>query len=165
MRRFGGEGTGAQSKLPFAWKIGEPITFFLQAKASKQHTRFTAHVFDPQLRRWQLMATFQTTAENLQLEGLYSFIEDFHRNGTSAQQTRRARFINGGIRVGDQWQTLSTARFTADATPSERIDAGPADAGFFLQTGGNTHNRTTTLKQLMSQNHAFKQPASMPLEP
>lgn len=165
VQRFGGEGTGAQSKRPFAWKIGEPVTFFLQSTSLQQHTRFTAHLYDRASQRWLLMATFQTRAHHLEIEGLYSFIEDFQRNGASAQQRRRARFINGGIRVNGNWQSLQQARFTADATPSPHIDAGSLAAGFFLQTGGNTQNRTTALNQVFHHDHAFLPPPSLPVEP
>lgn len=163
VRRFGGEGTGEQSLLSVDWKMGEAVAFLLQARATTQHTRFTAHLYQPAQQRWLLMATFETVAKNLEIQGLYSFIEDFQRDGVSAQRARRARFIHGGIRVDDQWQALSLARFTADVTPSVYIDAGMVDQGFYLMTGGETRQLNTKLGQLLRRGEEFRPPARLPL--
>lgn len=149
--RFGGEGTGAQSFYDYDWKIGEPTRFLVQAAQVDDHTEFAGWFFDATAKKWQLMTRFQTPTKGLLLKGGYSFIEDFRRNYESAQISRRAVFQNAwSLGKNDKWTRLTTAKFTGDTTPSKNVDAGPEGAGFFLQTGGETENKTTPLWKEMT---------------
>jgi hypothetical protein len=75
---------------------------------------------------------------------LYSFLEDFRRDGRSVLEVRRARFGNGWVKTaGGDWSPLNRARFTASGAEWEdkdRINAGVEDDRFFLATGGDTKN-------------------------
>ncbi len=63
--------------------------------------------------------------------------------------------------AGGEWTVVSKARFTADPTPSDHVDAGPLDAehGFFLKTGGETKMETS---KLWSHMDSAKVPETVP---
>jgi hypothetical protein len=141
-RRFGGEGTGGQSFFSYDWKIGQTYRFLVKATVTESRTAYAACFFLPESRTWKHLVTFRTPARGDRLKGLYSFIEDFRRDGKSAQEARRATFGNGWVRdPHDRWVELRQARFTASGAKWEAkdtIDAGVAGDRFYLQTGGNT---------------------------
>lgn len=141
--RFGNEGTGAQSFYKLNWKIGQSYRFLVTAKPEPKKTAFAAHIWLEESKSWHHMATFRTLTKGESLHGLYSFIEDFRRDGRSPNETRRAIFGNGWIQSakGD-WTALTKARFTGDVTPLNNIDAGVNDQRFWLTTGGNVKNNT-----------------------
>ena len=161
IRRFGGEGTGGQCMAPFAWKIGETNHFAIQATVQSNKTAYTARIWSPVRKDWWKLATFRTRTGGRPLSGYYSFIEDFRRDGKSAQETRRASFGNGWLRgTNGQWSALSNARFTASSATWEskdNIDAGAKGGWFYLATGGNI-SASTKLRALI----AVPQPPSAP---
>lgn len=144
--RFGGEGTGARTMFPYAWKVGEGVTIKIDAEADgKDRTAFTCS-----LKRedgsWLKLATVSTLKVEGKGEGIndvYSFVEDFWRNYYSATLTRRAEYSDIVVKATPDadWRKVERAFFSADKTPSHSIDAGRTDSGaFFLQTGGLTKN-------------------------
>lgn len=145
--RFGNEGTGGKSKIPFQWKIGETHRFIVTAKPGEkpEGTIFSGYIYLPEEKKWSLMATFHTKLKVKRLKELYSFVEDFRRNYKSATQTRKADFGNGWVRTtSGKWHPLNKTIFTADPTPSMNINTGKVESparGFFMQTGGNTENK------------------------
>jgi hypothetical protein len=152
IRRFGGEGTGGQCLAPWAWRVGETNRFLLRAEVQEQKTAYTAWVFRQDQQAWWKLATFRARTGGQQLQGYYSFIEDFRRDGKSVHDLRRARFGNGWVRTSPEalgWKALDKARFTASNAEWEskdNIDAGSADGWFFLATGGEI----TTSRKLHS---------------
>lgn len=146
VRRFGGEGTGAKSFYDYDWKVGQTCRFLVYAKPAGDRTEYAAYFYVSEELRWQHMATFSTLADQHLLRGYYSFIEDFRRNRLSANQMRRCRIGNGWVLINDQWQPLNAAKFTADPTPTENIDAGFNYDRFFLATGGETKNEHAKLR-------------------
>jgi hypothetical protein len=147
VKRFGGEGTGAQSFLDYDWKIGETCRFFVKATIDGDHTAYAAYFSTAEAQEWKHLATFSTFSGK-PMHGFYSFVEDFRRNRVSATEVRRARFGNGWVQKADhQWVALTRARFTADSNPVTNIDAGTESAEFFLATGGNTTNDHTKLDE------------------
>ncbi len=152
VKRFGGEGTGGQSFYDYEWKIGETVRFVVYAQPDgEQRTKYAGYIYVPSEHRWQHMATFSTLAGGELLRGCYSFVEDFWRNGKSAKISRRADYGNAWLQTktttGSKWIPLTRTRFTADQTPTNNIDAGPDGGRFFLQTGGDTKNATTKLRE------------------
>ncbi len=157
--RFGNEGTGGKSMFEYDWKIGQRIRCMVKATVKGDRTTFAAFFYLPQTKQWKHLATFQTITGGDSLSGYYSFIEDFRRNGTSAQQIRRARFGNGWVQTVDgQWTALGKATFTADNNPAMHINAGLADGGFFLQTGGDTQNQIALQSSMTCKTDLFVQP-------
>jgi len=164
-RRFGGEGTGAQSLFPYYWTIGETCRFLVRATVSERKTAYAAHFFLPESKAWKHLVTFRTTTGGDRLRGLYSFIEDFRRDGKSANEVRRAVFGNGWVRgAGGRWEPLAKARFTASGATweaKETIDAGVLKDRFFLQTGGDTET-TTPLGTMMERPPGNGAPPKVP---
>lgn len=150
--RFGGEGTGARCLFPYDWKIGEPYKFCVTAETKGDRTLYAGYFYIHETGQWKHLATLSTIAKGDFLEGCYSFVEDFRRDGKSVQEMRRSRFANGWIKTAQgDWMALTRARFTADSTPLMNINSGVVDGGFFLQTGGETQNETklgSTLERL-----------------
>lgn len=148
--RFGNEGTGAQSFYKLKWKIGQAYRFCVKATAEKPKTSFAAYLWLDESNDWKHLATFRTQTGGEPLRGLYSFLEDFRRDGRSAKQTRRATFGNGWVQTtnGD-WVALTKARFTGDGTPLDNIDAGIKERRFWLATGGDVTNHVP-LKSMLS---------------
>ena len=142
IRRFGGEGTGGQCMTPFAWHVGETNRFALAAEVQNDKTAYTAWLFTPATNGWRRLATFRTRTGGHWLSGYYSFVEDFRRDGRSANEARRARFGHGWVHTRTNgWQSLERARFTASSATweaKETIDAGTDRSWFYLATGGGT---------------------------
>ena len=90
VRRFGGEGTGAQSFFHHDWKVGCTYRFLVKAASDATHTAYAAYYFLPESKTWKHLVTFRTRTGGIALRGLYSFIEDFRRDGQSAHEIRRA---------------------------------------------------------------------------
>ena len=110
--RFGNEGTGGQSFFDYDWSVGKTYRFLVTARPAGDRTAFAAYFYLPEKKAWKHLATFSTISQGRGLRGYYSFIEDFHRNGISATEARRAQI----------WQRLD---------PVERRAMGGHDAGPF----------------------------------
>jgi hypothetical protein len=159
--RFGGEGTGGHSDFDFPWKVGSTYKFFLTSRIVDGKTQYAAYIFDPEKKDWFHVATFAAPDGGKQLGGLYSFIEDFRRDTTSANEVRRAVFSNQWIAdESGKWTPVTKARFTASGATWEAkdtINAGVVGSDFFLQTGGDTVEQTK-LKDVMEKPAATTQP-------
>lgn len=145
IKRFGGEGTGGQCMTDFEWALGGTNRFAVRGRPMEKKTAYEGWLWDAGKSEWRHLVTFRTRTGGLPLKGLYSFVEDFRRDGKSVDALRRARFGNGWVRtLAGDWATLGRARFTAsgaDWEAKDNIDAGPAGApGWFqLSTGGDIH--------------------------
>jgi hypothetical protein len=142
VRRFGGEGTGGQCMGDFNWAIGETNRFLVKAEVSEEKTAFTGYVWIGSKKDWKRLVAFRVRTGGTPLRGLYSFVEDFRRDGISATELRRARYGNGWVRATNgNWAPLDHAKFTASNSSFEAkdtIDAGFDGAWFYLITGGQT---------------------------
>jgi hypothetical protein len=168
VKRFGGEGTGAQSFFKYDWKVNEPCKFLIRAKVEDQKTAYAAWFYLSESKTWKHLATFRTRTGGERLKGLYSFIEDFRRDTKSATEARRACFANAWIldSAADEWKSLATARFTASGAKWEAkdaIDAGVTEGRFYLQTGGETKT-TTSLNSKLTRPANNAQPPDVPKE-
>lgn len=149
--RFGGEGTGARTMTETGWKVGDHVAIQIEAKPDgEDRTAFTCRARNLKTGAWETLATVSTIRHETRacgINGIYSFVEDFWRNGHSATLSRRAEFSRIETRspTTKKWLKAERAFFTGDGTPSLAIDAGLAPRGFFLQTGGATTNAQTRL--------------------
>ena len=162
--RFGGEGTGGQSFFDYDWKVGETYRFLVTAKHDGDtRTAYAGYFYVPEKREWKHLVTFSTPTRDL-LKGYYSFVEDFRRNKVSTTKTRKASFGNGWVKPAKgEWVSLEKARFTADSNPVLNIDAGPTGKRWFLATGGDTDNKTTKLRDVMTREKGdAKPPTDLP---
>ncbi|MBR0196667.1 MAG: DUF3472 domain-containing protein [Kiritimatiellae bacterium] len=148
--RFEFEGTGAKAMAGLDWKIGEEVSFRVESfKDGEDRMAFTCFI-KMKDTPWTKLATFSTLCHGDKVKGVtnvYSFVEDFWRNGESAKRVRRAEFSGIRTRSKDgEWVNVRVACFTGDTTQTKNIDAGMTDSGaFFLQTGGDTKNEHTPL--------------------
>jgi len=82
------------------------------------------------------LVTFRTFTGGDRLKGLYSFIEDFRRDGKSADEVRRVIFGKGWVNDTEgEWAPLTKARFRASGATceaKETIDAGVLEDRFYL---------------------------------
>lgn len=161
--RFGNEGTGAQCFFPFAWELNQACRFLVASAIVGARTEFAGYLHVD--GAWKHLVTFSTpTISNL--IQLYSFVEDFRRDGASALEVRRATFGNGWVKdLTGSWHDLQRAGFTASDSPQEvqaTIDAGNVGNGFYLQNGGNTQ-QTTALKSAIRR-PAGVRPTDLPIE-
>lgn len=165
VKRFGGEGTGGQSFWAYDWQLGHTYKFLVSAKVEDQKTIYAGYFFVPELGRWQQLATFRTATGGAPLKGLYSFIEDFRRDGKSAEQIRRARFSNGWLltTTGD-WVSLCRAKFSADGNTQMHINAAVTGDGFSLQNGGATKNVTPLWSMMQRQPFGVDLPQVLPVK-
>lgn len=161
--RFGGEGTGAQCKYPFPWAVGERYRFLVRAEVQGEKTAYSGWLFRTDAREWTRLATFRVASRGSALKGYYSFVEDFRRDGKSPAERRAARFGPGWVRTtADEWVLLTKARFTADATKLDTIDAATSEDGFMLSTGGETKNSTKLNSTLTLPEAKRTPPADLP---
>lgn len=150
--RFEGEGTGAKSMMRYEWKEGEEIGFKIDvAPCGSDRLAYTCSLLDKEKGEYVKIASISTMLHpgmKPVISRFYSFVEDFWRNYYSATLSRSAEFSGICARpVGcDTWENCRFAFFSADGTPSNRIDAGKVnDTTFFLKTGGNTKNEHVRL--------------------
>lgn len=168
IKRFGGEGTGGQCMVDFPWTVGETQRLLVRAEAQGEKTAYSGWIFDPRKKAWRHLVTFRTRSGGKLLRGLYSFVEDFRRDGASADEVRRARFFGGWTRVkaGD-WKAASQVQFTASRAlweAKDSINAGQDERGFFLATGGDTVRQHELNDVLISKEPARAAPADIPAE-
>lgn len=166
IKRFGGEGTGAQSFFRYPWKVNETYRFAIRASVAGERTAYAAFFYLNGEKRWKHLATFDTLARGEALKGLYSFVEDFRRDGRSPHEPHAALFSNGWVltAAGD-WVSLARATFTADSTPLETINASVAPAGFLLETGGSARQTTGLGATLRRNPTGIAPPEPLPASP
>lgn len=142
IRRFGGEGTGGQCMADFDWRLGGTNRFLVTATVQSNKTAYAGYLWLPDRKEWKHLVTFRTRTGGQPLRGLYSFVEDFRRDGQSVHDVRRARYFNGWVKTAaTAWTPLVKARFTASGAKweaKENIDAGVEAGQFYLATGGDT---------------------------
>jgi hypothetical protein len=161
--RFGGEGTGANCKYTYPWAIGETCRFLVRASVEDQKTSYTGWFYRNDTKKWVKLVTFRVTTGGKPLRGYYSFVEDFRRDGKSVAERRSARFSGGWVRTTKkEWVPLTKARFTADGTKLDTIDAAPVENGFTLATGGATTNHAKLNGTLTLPDAARTPPADLP---
>lgn len=122
---FGNEGSGGHSHLVFMWKPGVTYKLLVGAKATGDHTIFTAWYYAAENQQWRLVAQWDKTKTGGKLlSGLYSFVENFGDNG---EDYFTARYGHQWICTpSGNWIELTRARFTTTADPIRhpRFDYG-----------------------------------------
>lgn len=147
IKRFGGEGTGGQCMTDFPWQLGATNRFLVRGHVEGAKTAYEGWIASPTDGAWRHLVTFRTRTGGLPLKGLYSFVEDFRRDGKSVDDLRRARFGRGWVRTTKgEWNPLLQARFTASGAEWEAKDtidgtAAESPGWFRLATGGDIRAR------------------------
>lgn len=144
--RFGHEGTGLKCMMDYNWELNKPYKFKVVCKPEENNTIFEAFFYMPEKKEWLKIATYRTVTGGIKLHGLYSFVEDFHRNRVSTKQIRKAEFGDMTLKIGDKTVVVDKAMFSADGNLAKNIDSGVAsEKFFFLATGGDIKNENTQL--------------------
>lgn len=140
VRRFGGEGVGLQCLMPFPLptKSEGPYRFCVDSEiVTAEWTLYRAFVHFGTGSRIKLVE-YLSRMEGRRLRGFYSFIEDFRRDGDSAEKERRALFSSPVSRI--RFDTpIQYGRFAIAAPDFEgdNYDARVPYAGAVeLATGG-----------------------------
>lgn len=161
---FGNEGVGISARMPYTWQEGDIFRFYISTEVGADRTSYSAY-FAAEDSDWKLIATMDRPAGGTRLTGLYSFVEDFRRDGNntsvaienrSPNQRRAAIFANPWAQQLDSnWNAINTVKFTAwGPHPLNTINAVVANPtygiGFSLETGGNTVQASELNSQLWS---------------
>ena len=144
--RFELEGTGARTLTKVDWRENEPMRVKIDSTPDGgERMAYTAQI-KVGTNDWKRIATISavcTKPEQRGVTGIHSFIEDFARDYKSVKIPHRARFFDifTTASATSRWVRVERARFSADSTPSNTIDAwSDAPGSFRLSTGGDTQN-------------------------
>lgn len=154
---FGGEGTGGQTYLSYNWITGNTYRFVTRAQPdSAGNTNYSAWFFAPETGAWRYIATWKRPGKATYMTGVYSFLENFI--DTKGHLERSVNLGNQWARSSaGTWSELTSARFTGDATVTnrQRLDyaGGMCNGAFYLRNGGFFSN-------LVPVNQTFTRPTS-----
>jgi len=119
---FGGEGSGGQSFLRYAWKAGKTYRFLTRVHPDQNRegaTVYTAWFFDPEQNNWRLLASFSRPQKVTWYTRPHSFLENF--NPSQGHLTRKVEFANQWVVTEKgEWIELIDAKFTYDATAAAK---------------------------------------------
>ena len=101
-QEFGGEGTGLKTTMPFNWKIGNPVEFWMRGWL-EEGTKNTWHVAcwvrqqkkNGKNGKWLFIAEYKRTGKQILNDwGYYSFVEDWDRswNAKGHKKQRKAAY-------------------------------------------------------------------------
>lgn len=137
---FGNEGSGGQSYWRYKWSAGQTYRFLLKGvPVENNSTDYTAWFFAPELGKWKLIASFRRPHTQTYLTRPHSFLENFYTQ--TGFMSRMGYYTNQWVRdKTGQWNEMTKARFTADATARKgrRLDyaGGVKDGKFFMKNCG-----------------------------
>ena len=137
---FGNEGSGGQSFRNYLWKTETTYRFLLKVEPSEnQSTDYTAWFYNPDVAKWELIASFRRPLTTTWLKHPHSFLENFIPEMGCI--TRQVYFSNQWVCNTDgKWIELTKAKYTADATAHKksRLDYAGGSEGqtFFLKNCG-----------------------------
>ncbi len=147
---FSGEGSGVSVRIPFPWPDDQstPIRFAVRAVAEGEDTGVAAHIARGS-EPWIHLGTIRRIGTGGRLlANLYSFVEDFLRNGATEGLPAdiRSPYRSHRARFGNPWvdergiQPVRSAKVTAYAPhPLEDLSvtpSAPAGFGLVVATGG-----------------------------
>ncbi len=145
--RFGGEGSGAKTMMPFAWELGKTYRFLVKLTPQKSGTIYTAWIGE-EGKDWQKIASYRTVMTKKELRGFYSFIEDYARNGETGQKARLAYYPDHAAMTDKQeWQRIVNGSGTIADDLIQNGHSGVKENLFFSQSGAETADYQTQPKQ------------------
>lgn len=136
--RFGGEGSGAKTMMPYPWAIGKTYAFLVSLTPQEKGTIYTAWIREKG-RDWQKIASYKTVMTRKEIRGFYSFIEDYARNGETGQKPRLAFYPrHGAMNSSGEWQFISNGSGSIADDIIQNGHSGVKDNCFFSQSGAET---------------------------
>ncbi|MBK3518289.1 DUF3472 domain-containing protein [Carboxylicivirga marina] len=159
--KFGNEGSGGQSYLKYNWKACVKYRFLLKASPSVNNsTDYTAWFFDPEVKDWQLIASFRRPKTSTYIKRPHSFLENFMTQ--MGNTSRMAYYGNQWVcNTEGKWYKLTKAKFTADATARKdaRLDyAGGVHEGKFFMKNCGFFSERVAFDQYFEREQQGKQP-------
>jgi hypothetical protein len=145
--RFGGEGSGAKTMMPFPWEIGRTYAFLVLLTPLDEGTIYTAWISEKG-KEWQKIAAYETVMTKNELRGFYSFIEDYVRNGETGQKARLAFYpAQAAMTTTGSWQGIENGVGTIADDIIQNGHSGVKDNMFFSQSGAQTADYGTQPKR------------------
>jgi hypothetical protein len=142
--RFGDEGSGAQTFLPFTWKNNTEYAFKVTAKVVGSRAEYSGWYRTVGQKQWNFMATLSTPYLPTLMTGLNSFIEDFGGATGQVSVLRQAIYANQWVRLQGAAPTqVLYSTFTSAPAYVTTVDSRVVGDGFELITGGSTANLNT----------------------
>ena len=136
--RFGGEGSGAKTMMPYAWKKGKTYAFLVKLTPQEKGTIYTAWISEKG-KEWKKIASYKTVMTKKKLTGFYSFVEDYARNGDTGQKARLAWYPKQGVMTEDRkWARSSKGTGTIADDVIQNGHSGVKGNTFFSQSGAGT---------------------------
>lgn len=160
--RFGGEGSGAKTMMPFAWEIGKTYRFLVMLTPQEQGTIYTAWISEIG-KDWQKIASYKTVMTKKKLQSFYSFVEDYARNGQTGQKARLAYYPRQAVMspTGD-WLRIANGSGTIADDLIQNGHSGIKNNLFFSKSGAATEDYQTQPKrfsiELDQENFALESP-------
>lgn len=145
--RFGGEGSGAKTIMPFDWKLGKTYKFIVLLTPQEKGTLYSAWIGEKG-GEWQKIATYKTVMTKKSIRGFYSFVEDYARNGETGQSARLAFYPeHGAMTAAGEWQRIVNGTGTIADDVIQNGHSGVKDNTFFSQSGADTLDYNTQPKK------------------
>lgn len=147
--RFGGEGSGAKTMLPYAWEKEKTYGFLVKLTPQKEGegTIYTAWICEKG-KPWQKIASYRTVMSRNKLTGFYSFIEDYARNGETGQKVRLAQYPGQGVMsAAGKWTAITKGSGTIADDVIQNGHSGVRGNVFFSQSGAETADYDPAKKQ------------------
>ena len=143
--KFGNEGSGGQSYKVFNWKPDVNYKFLLKAEPFKNNTtNFTAYFYNPEIKKWYLIASFKRPKTQEYLKRFHGFLEGFIPSQGSIK--RKAFYTNQWVYNKDGWYEINQFKFSADNTARKRnrldYSGGVEANSFYLKAFGFFNNNT-----------------------
>lgn len=158
--KFGNEGSGGQSFKVFNWKPDLNYKFLLKAVPFKDNTtNFTAYFYDPEVKKWNLIASFKRPKTQEYLKRFHSFLECFiPKQGTIE---RKAFYKNQWVYNKEGWHEINSFKFSADNTARKknRLDyAGGVNNDAFYLKGFGFFNENSKIGAVFTKDKTNKPP-------
>ncbi|MDP6524365.1 MAG: DUF3472 domain-containing protein [Kiritimatiellia bacterium] len=145
--RFGGEGSGAKTMMPYAWEVGNTYSFMVLLTPQDKGTIYTAWVSEKG-KAWEKIASYKTVMTKKELRGFYSFIEDYARNGETGQKPRLSFYPDhGAMTASGDWQRITNGSGTIADDIIQNGHSGVRKNVFFSQSGADTADYNTQPKK------------------
>lgn len=160
--RFGGEGSGAKTMLPFAWEIGKTYRFLVTLTPQESGTVYTAWISELG-KDWQKIASYETVMTKKKLQGFYSFIEDYVRNGDTGQKARLAFYPRQAVlHSNGDWKKISNGSGSIADDVIQNGHSGVKENLFLRKSGAETKDYATQPRQfsieLKDENFSLERP-------
>ena len=145
--RFGGEGSGAKTMMPFAWEVSKTYAFLVLLTPLENGTLYTAWISEKG-KAWEKVATYKTVMTKKALRGFHSFIEDYVRNGKTGQESRLAFYPEqGAMTSAGDWQRIVHGSGSIADDVIQNGHSGVRENVFFSQSGADTADFGTQPKR------------------